>query len=77
MIIIGCIRQVQKMALDINLPGRIFGRVMVTHISAAYTKLLHSIVDDTEPEVGVLDNVYFRYILLFRHYVEITYCTVL
>lgn len=51
MVILGCVREVQKMTLGITLPGRLSGRVMVTHISTPYTQLLHSIVDNTEPEV--------------------------
>lgn len=59
MVLLGCIREVQKMTIGINLPGRLSGRVMVTQISNSYTELLHKIVDDNEPEV--LNYIFFNY----------------
>lgn len=49
-IVMGCIREIQKMTLSVLLPGRISGKVMITQISTPYTKLLQALASNKTPD---------------------------
>ncbi|XP_026479481.1 protein RRP5 homolog [Ctenocephalides felis] len=48
MIILGCVHKVNEMAIQVSLPGRIYGYVMVTNISKPYSNNLQKFVDDPQ-----------------------------
>lgn len=45
MILMSVVKEIYPDRLLISLPGRLFGRVPITHISKAYTEFLCSTVD--------------------------------
>lgn len=46
MVVLGCVKQIQKLGLTVSLPGRLTSYVPITNISSPYTKLLKGIVED-------------------------------
>ncbi|XP_055612693.1 protein RRP5 homolog [Uranotaenia lowii] len=48
MLVLGCIYRVNKMELVVSLPGRLFGTVNITAISAAYSERLQGMLQNKE-----------------------------
>lgn len=48
MLILGCVHKVNEMVVEVSLPGRTYGHVMITNISKPYTNFLQTTVNNPD-----------------------------
>ncbi|XP_030753555.1 protein RRP5 homolog [Sitophilus oryzae] len=59
MVIIGCIRNIKNFSLEVELPGLCFATINITEISDPFTKHLNKLLEDDDPETGIILNKMF------------------
>lgn len=56
MLVLGCVRSVNSYVVEVDLPGKVSGKIKINRISNVYTDLLQNVINENSAESGVSNH---------------------